>query len=91
MTLLGCPGIVRVLRPVTLSLEVHWEDVSELSVTATQHKEEGTLILKPTNDYIYFLLMQEFKKVQRVGIPQANSVLDPNLCVGFNLVDFGNS
>lgn len=37
--MLECPGIVRVLSPVTLSLEVHWEDVSELSVTAPQHRE----------------------------------------------------
>lgn len=31
-TLLGVAGIVSVLRPVTLSLDVHWDDVSELSV-----------------------------------------------------------
>lgn len=43
--MLGCPGIVRVLGPVTLSVEVHWEDVSELSVTVTQHREKDTLIL----------------------------------------------
>lgn len=33
MTMLGCPGMVWVLSPVTLSLELHWEEVSELSVT----------------------------------------------------------
>lgn len=38
MTMLGCAGMVTVLSPVTLSVEVHWEDVSELSVTVTQHK-----------------------------------------------------
>lgn len=38
MTMLGWSGIVRVLSPVTLSLEVHWEDVSELSVTVTQQR-----------------------------------------------------
>lgn len=37
MVTLGGPGMVRVLRPVTLSLELHWEEeVSELSVTATK-------------------------------------------------------
>lgn len=36
-TLLGVAGIVSVLRPVTLSLDVHWDDVSELSVAVTQH------------------------------------------------------
>lgn len=43
--MLGCPGTVMVLSPVTLSLELHWEDVSELSVTATQHREKYTLIV----------------------------------------------
>lgn len=32
MLRLGCSGMVRVLSPVTLSLEGHWDDVSELSV-----------------------------------------------------------
>lgn len=32
MVMLGCTAIVRVLRPVTLSLEVHCDEVSELSV-----------------------------------------------------------
>lgn len=42
----GCAGMVRVLSPVTLSLEVHWEDVSELSVTVTEHKPiNSTLVL----------------------------------------------
>lgn len=36
-TLLGVAGIVSVLRPVTLSLDVHWDEVSELSVAVTQH------------------------------------------------------
>lgn len=36
MTTLGCVGMVTELSPVTLSLEVHWDDVSELSVTVTQ-------------------------------------------------------
>lgn len=44
MTLPWCPGIVRVLSPVTLSLEVHWEDVSELSVAATQHRDKELLV-----------------------------------------------
>lgn len=35
MVMLGCTAIVRVLSPVTLSLEVHWDEVSELSVAAT--------------------------------------------------------
>lgn len=35
MAILGCTAIVRVLSPVTLSLEVHWDEVSELSVAAT--------------------------------------------------------
>lgn len=35
MAILGCTAMVRVLSPVTLSLEVHWDDVSELSVAAT--------------------------------------------------------
>ena len=39
MTMLVCAGILTVLSPVTLSVEVHWEDVSELSVTVTQHKK----------------------------------------------------
>lgn len=67
MTLLGCTGIVRVLRPVTLSLEVHWEDVSELSVAVTQHRDKDTLILSYWNwNSIHFLLSQEFKEVQSV-------------------------
>jgi len=40
MTMLGGPGVVRVLSPVTLSLELHWEEFSELSVTATQHTDK---------------------------------------------------
>lgn len=37
MTTPGGPGMVRVLSPVTLSLELHWEDdVSEPSVTGTE-------------------------------------------------------
>lgn len=42
MMTLGGPGMVRVLSPVTLSLELHWEeDVSELSVTGTEtHRED---------------------------------------------------
>lgn len=32
MVTLGCTAIVRVLSPVTLSLEVHCDEVSELSV-----------------------------------------------------------
>lgn len=43
--MLGCAGMVSVLSPVTLSLEVHWEDVSELSVAVRQHREKDTLIL----------------------------------------------
>lgn len=35
MATLGCTAMVRVLSPVTLSLEVHWDEVSELSVAAT--------------------------------------------------------
>lgn len=35
MAMLGCTAMVRLLRPVTLSLEVHWDEVSELSVAAT--------------------------------------------------------
>lgn len=38
-TLLGVASIVSVLRPVTLSLDVHWDDVSELSVAVTQHRD----------------------------------------------------
>lgn len=34
MVMLGCTVIVRVLSPVALSLEVHWDEVSELSVAA---------------------------------------------------------
>lgn len=43
--MLRCTGTVRELSPVTLSLEVHWEDVSELSVTVAQHKDKVALIL----------------------------------------------
>lgn len=43
--MLGCPGMLRVLSPVTLSLEVHWDDVSELSVTVTQYIHKHTFIL----------------------------------------------
>lgn len=43
--MLGGAGMVRVLSPVTLSLEVHWEDVSELSVAVTKHRDRDTLIL----------------------------------------------
>lgn len=32
MMMLSCLGMVQVFSPVTLSLELHWEDVSELSV-----------------------------------------------------------
>lgn len=35
MATLGCTAIVRLLSPVTLSLEVHWDEVSELSVATT--------------------------------------------------------
>lgn len=38
MARLGLSGMVRVLSPVTLSLELHWEDVSELSVTGNHNK-----------------------------------------------------
>lgn len=34
-------GIVSVLRPVTLSLDVHWDDDSELSVAVTRHGVKG--------------------------------------------------
>lgn len=44
MTRLPCPGTVRALSPITLSVEVQWEDVSELSVTVT-HTQRATLIL----------------------------------------------
>lgn len=33
--------IVSVLRPVTLSLDVHWDDDSELSVAVTRHGVKG--------------------------------------------------
>lgn len=46
--MLGGTGMVRVLSPITLSLEVHWEDVSELSVAATQDRDKDTLILDQT-------------------------------------------
>lgn len=45
MTMLVCGGMVTVLSPVTLSVEVHWEDVSELSVTVTQHKKNMLKLL----------------------------------------------
>lgn len=38
MAMLGLSGMVMVLSPVTLSLELHWEDVSELSVTGNHSK-----------------------------------------------------
>lgn len=49
MMMLGRPwpgmGMVRLFRPVTLSLEVHWDDVSpELSVTVGQHTEDTIVI-----------------------------------------------
>lgn len=47
--MLGGTGMVRVLSPVTLSLEVHWEDVSELSVAVNQHRDKDTLILDQTS------------------------------------------
>lgn len=40
----GWPGMVRPLRPVTLSLDVHWDDVSELSVTVTKTKRESEVL-----------------------------------------------
>lgn len=52
--MLECPGTVRVFRPVTLSLEVHCEDVSELSVTVRQNTEKHTLILKHVLHYFSF-------------------------------------
>ena len=39
MTTSGGPGTPRLLSPVTLSLDVHRDDVSELSVTVAQHRE----------------------------------------------------
>lgn len=51
--MLECPGIVRVFRPITLeSLEVHWEDVSELSVTVNNNRYINTLILDQTTQNI---------------------------------------
>lgn len=36
MMMMGGSGPARVLRPVTLSLELNWDEVSELSVTVVQ-------------------------------------------------------
>lgn len=52
MTMLESPGIVRVFKPITLSLEVHWEDVSELSVTVNNNRYINTLILDQTTQNI---------------------------------------
>lgn len=41
-------GIVSVLRPVTLSLDVHWDDDSELSVAVT--RQDG---VKGQCSYLY--------------------------------------
>lgn len=45
MAMLECAGMVRVLSPVTLSLEVHWDEVSELSVAIRPHRDKDTLIM----------------------------------------------
>lgn len=42
MVMLGCTAIVRLLSPVTLSLEVHCDEVSELSV-AVRGQGQGSL------------------------------------------------
>lgn len=44
MAMLECAGMVRVLSPVTLSLEVHWDEVSELSVAVRPHRDKDPLI-----------------------------------------------
>lgn len=58
-TLLGVAGIVSVLRPVTLSPDVHWDDVSELSVAVTQHGDMLRLTFR-------LFLNQTFIKFQEV-------------------------
>lgn len=41
MMAVGWSDPVRVLRPITLSLELNWEEVSELSMTEVKtHREE---------------------------------------------------
>ncbi|KAF3839835.1 hypothetical protein F7725_018552 [Dissostichus mawsoni] len=41
MLRLGCSGMVRVLSPLTLSLEGHWDDVSELSLFVTYENNDS--------------------------------------------------
>lgn len=48
IVMLGCTAIVRVLSPVTLSLEVHCDEVSELSVAV---RGQGQRSLKGLSEY----------------------------------------